>query len=442
MKRKILLLDDDAGTRFGFTRFLSLSGYDVQEAESLTRASAAYGAQKFDAVIVDLNLPDGSGLDFIETVRSDSPDVPIIVITGAGDIPLAVEAMRRGADNFLTKPVDMEGIELFLEKSLEIGMIRKGISSRQRIEKVRDPYFGESPAMKEAAEIARLAAGEDSPVLITGETGTGKGVLAAWIHRQSRRRTGPFVELNCSLLRGELLASELFGHVRGAFTSADRDREGFFDAADGGTLVLDEIGEMEIPMQAQFLKVLEEKSFRRLGETKVRRSDFRLICATNKDIEEEVRAGRFRRDLFFRINLLTIWIPPLRERVEDIPGLTRHMLGVLGAPEREVSAEILEMLTAYPWPGNVRELRNVLERGVILSRGKPFTPQHFATLRDTSMWAEVAGKATLEEVEKAHLLAVLERCGGDVAKAATELGISKATVYRRLKELKKPSGTG
>ncbi|GFO53824.1 sigma-54-dependent Fis family transcriptional regulator [Geomonas sp. Red276] len=441
MKRKILLLDDDAGTRFGFTRFLSLCGYDVQEAESLARAATAYGAQKFDAVIIDLNLPDGSGLDFIDTVRGDSPDVPIIIITGAGDIPLAVEAMRRGADNFLTKPVDMEGVELFLEKSLEIGMIRKGISSRQRIEKGRDPYFGDSPAMLEVAEMARLAAEEDSPLLITGETGTGKGVLAAWIHRQSRRRAGPFVELNCSLLRGELLASELFGHVRGAFTSADRDREGFFDAADGGTLMLDEIGEMEIPMQAQFLKVLEEKCYRRLGDTKLRRSDFRLICATNKDIEGEVRAGRFRRDLFFRINLLTVRIPPLRERVEDIPGLTRHMLALLGAPEREVSKEILGMLAGYPWPGNVRELRNVLERGVILSRGKPFTTQHFAALGDTSVVSEAAGKATLQEVEKAHLLAVLERCGGEVAKAATELGISKATLYRRLKDLKRPPTT-
>lgn len=436
MKPKILLIDDDPGTRFGFTRFLSSSGYEIHEAEDLSHAERAYSAQKFDAVIIDLNLPDGSGLDFIVTVRHDAPDIAIIIITGAGDIPLAVEAMRRGADNFLTKPVDMQGLELFLQKSLEIGAMKKINSSRQRIEKRKDVHFGESPAMKEVAMLARIAADEDSPVLITGETGTGKGVIAAWIHRHGRRSPAPFVEFNCSVFRGDLLARELFGNVRGAFTSADRDREGFLDAADGGTLFLDEIGEMDIPMQAQFLKALEEKTYRRLGDTKLRRSDFRLICATNKDIEAEVREGRFRRDLFFRINLFTIRIPPLRSRIGDLPGITRQILETLGAPEVEIPEEVMGMMMAYSWPGNIRELRNVVERGLILSRGNRLQAEQFSCLDDESaIQAPITG-ATLEEVESAHMLSVLENCGGDVAKAAKSLGISKATLYRRLKQFR------
>lgn len=436
MKPKILLIEDEAGTRFGFVRYLSLAGYDVTEAENLSCADRLSSSQKFDAVIIDINLPDGSGLDLIEKIRQGSSEISIIIITGAADIPLAVDAMRKGADNFLTKPVDMEGLELFLKKSLEVGIIRKIHSSRQRLGKNEDILFGQSISMQEVAALARIAAENDSPVLITGDTGTGKGVIARWIHGHSERSPYAFVDVNCSGLKGDLLARELFGNARGAFTSADRDRDGLMDAADRGTLFLDEIGEMDISAQAQFLKVLEEKTYRRLGDSKLLRSDFRLICATNKHIEGEMLKGAFRRDLYFRINLLTIHIPPLRERMDDLPDMVRRILSTGKSTKSEITEDAIRVLKTYPWPGNIRELKNVLERATILSRGDTLTQEHFSWLKSTVLDLPTDTAKTLEEIEHTHMLSALERCNGDVAKAAKSLGISRATLYRKLKEIR------
>ena len=436
MKPRILLIEDDAATRFGFVKYLSHSGYDLKEAQDLSQAERAFSTLQFDAVIIDINLPDGSGLDFVEKVRQNSSDIPLIIITGAGDIPMAVDAMRRGADNFLTKPVDMEGLDIFLKKTMEIGSIKKVQSSRQRLEGKDEPFFGGSSAMNEVMGLARMAAESDSQVLITGETGTGKGVLAKWIHRHSRRSRFNFVDLNCSALKGDLLAMELFGNIRGAFTSANQDRDGLLDTADGGTLFMDEIGEMDIAIQAKLLKVLEDRTYRRLGDTKLRRSDFRLICATNKDLEEEIRKGDFRRDLYYRINLLTIYIPPLRERTCDLPGLVDHMLKTGGKQCVEITADGLRMLETYPWPGNIRELRNVIERAAILSGGGALKPEHLSWLKPETSPKTLGGIKTLEEVERTYVLSALERFNGDVEKAACSLGISRATLYRRLKEMK------
>jgi DNA-binding NtrC family response regulator len=436
MKPKILLIEDEAGTRFGFVRYLSLAGYDVTEAENLSCAGRLYSSQKFDAVIIDINLPDGSGLDLIEKIRQGSSEISIIIITGAGDIPIAVDAMRKGADNFLTKPVDMEGLELFLKKSLEVGIIRKIHSCRQRLGKNEDILFGESTSMQEVAALARIAAENDSPVLITGDTGTGKGVIARWIHGHSERSPYAFVDVNCSGLKGDLLARELFGNARGAFTSADRDRDGLMDAADRGTLFLDEIGEMDISAQAQFLKVLEEKTYRRLGDSKLLRSDFRLICATNKNIEDELLKGAFRRDLYFRINLLTIHIPPLRERMDDLPDMVRRILSTGKSSKSKITEDAIQVLKTYPWPGNVRELKNVLERATILSRGDTLTQEHFSWLKSTALGLPTGTAKTLEEIEHTHMLSALERSNGDVAKAAKSLGISRATLYRKLKDIR------
>lgn len=435
MKSRILLVDDDESARFGFTKYLSASGYEVSEAEDLVHACAVFSEQHFDVVILDINLPDGSGLDFIKTVRDSSSIVSIIVITGSGDIPLAVDAMRRGADNFLTKPVDMQGLEIFLKKTLELGSLRKSHSLRQRREKKDFVYFGGSPAMKEVLKAARLASANGSPVLISGETGTGKGVLAKWLHFHGNRADKAFVEVNCSALKGDLLARELFGNARGAFTSADRDMEGLLDAADGGTLFLDEIGEMDMGVQAQFLKVIEEKTYRRLGETKVRRSDFRLICATNKDLDAEIQGGRFRRDLYFRINLLGINIPPLRDRVEDLPDIVLHLLASGSSPAAGITEEALKILKIYRWPGNIRELKNVLERALIFAQGALLSPEHFSCLK-LSDSPEIGGAVnTLDELECAHIRSALDRRAGDVTSAAKDLGISRATLYRRLKSL-------
>ncbi len=437
-KPKILLIDDEAATRFGFVRFLSASGFEVVEAGDLSGADRLFSSQKFDAVILDIRLPDGSGLDLIEKIRQDSPEMAIIIITGAGDIPLAVDAMRKGADNFLTKPVDMQGLEIFLKKSLEVGAIKKLHSSRQRLGKKQDIWFGESAMMKEVVALAGIAAENDSPVLITGETGTGKGILARWIHDHSECAPFAFVDVNCSGLKGDLLARELFGNVRGAFTSADQDRAGLLEAADRGTLFLDEIGEMDISVQAQFLKVLEEKTYRRLGDTKLQRSDFRLICATNKHIEEEVRDGRFRRDLFFRLNLLTIHLPPLRERKSDLPDLVQHILGNGKSVQHGITDTAMHLLKTYPWPGNIREMKNVLERARILSRGEKLTHDHFSGLKSTAAHLFADTKETLEEIEQSHILSVLKRNNGDITKTARCLGISRATLYRRLKEMAEP----
>ena len=438
MNSKILLIDDEEATRFGFSRYLSKVGYTVQEASCLSEAKEALQSQRFDAVLLDLNLPDGNGLDWIIEVRESYPDIPIIIITGFGDVPIAVEAMRRGADNFLTKPVNMADLEVFLRKSLELGTLRRKHLIDKRLAQKDYIYFGESRAIKKILNLATIASGNDSTIVISGETGSGKGVLAKWLHENSPRSSLSIVEVNCSNLRGDLLASELFGHSKGAFTSAVQEKQGLIEAADGGTLFLDEIGDMDIGVQAQFLKVIEEKQFRRLGEVKTRKSDFRLICATNRDLLGETRKGTFRKDLYFRINVLPIIIPPLRERAEDIPGLVRHLLRNLGHQSLEISPDVMELLQEYSWPGNIRELRNVLERAILLSRGQPLTADYFYGMDDSTNLdvpaAMPAGKYS--DVEESHIRIILKRFQGDTVKASKALGISRATLYRKLKKFR------
>lgn len=437
MKPKILLVDDNDATRFGFVRYFSKDGYTVNEAADLGEATEAIATQRFDALILDIHLPDGNGIDFIDTVRTEDPCIPIIVITGAGDIPLAVEAMQRGADNFLTKPVDNAALAAFLRKTLEIGVLKRRLSAQKRLAKQEDIFFGDIPAMQEILHLARTAATCDSSVLITGETGTGKGMLASWIHRQSKRASHEFVEINCSGLRGEMLSRELFGNARGAFTSADQDRKGLLDISDRGTLFLDEIGDMGLEVQAQFLKVLEDKTYRRLGDVKLFRSDFRLICATHREIESLTHSGLFRQDLMYRINLMAIHIPPLRERTKDLPAIVSYLLRALGASESAITDDAMKLLTAYSWPGNIRELKNVLERALLLTpRGTMIRQAHFINLGNARTCPGAPGPRTVQEVEEMHIKTVLEQMGGDIEKAARSLNISRATLYRRIKQAK------
>jgi len=437
MKPHVLLIDDDPGTRFGFSKYLSKKGYVVNEASCLSEAREATSSQRFDAILLDLCLPDGNGLDWILEIRDAYPDIPLVVITGRGDIPAAVEAMRRGADNFLTKPVDMASLEVFLQKTLELGNMRRRHLTEQRLAKKEEIYFGESPPMKKVKELALLSAEKESAVLIMGETGVGKGMLAKWIHENSKRNSYPFIEINCSALRGELLASELFGNIRGAFTTAVQDRQGLIEISDKGTLFLDEIGDMDIGVQAQFLNVIEEKSFRRIGDVKLRKSDFRLISATNKDLQNEIQKGRFRNELYFRIHIFPIFIPPLRERPEDISGLVRHILKTLRASVTEISPEVMELLKAYPWPGNIRELRNILERALLLSGGKPLTPEHFPGLESaTFVQNYLYPTQGIHKKEESHIMSVLKSFNGDINKTAEALGISRATLYRKLKKIR------
>jgi DNA-binding NtrC family response regulator len=438
MKQCILIVDDEPSIHFSVSRYFGKEGYIVKAASTLAEARDAVASQRFDAILLDHNLPDGNGVDWVGELRETCPDAAIIVITGVGDIPLAVEAMRRGADNFLTKPVSLDDLYVFLKKSLELGALRRKVAIQMRLAKTPAPYFGDSVSMKRALELASTAAEHEAAVLLQGESGTGKGVLAHWIHEHGLRRSGPFVEINCSGLRGDLLASELFGHTRGAFTSAVQDRQGLIEIADNGTLFLDEIGDMDPAVQAQFLKVIEEKTFRRLGEAKVRRSDFRLLCATNKDLGEEVRQGRFRQDLYFRIHVFPITLPPLRERPEDIPGLVSYFLSESGLTNTDVSPEVMALQTAYRWPGNVRELKNVLERSLLLARKDPLGPKHFPGLdfSGTKPVDPARHDSGLERLERDYLEAMVKKADGDMDAAAQGLGISRATLYRKLKKLR------
>jgi len=433
MKPDVLLVDDDPAICISFRHYLERVGFNILEAGTMAEGREALSGQRLDAILLDLNLPDGNGMDWIIELRETCPHLSIIVITGAGEISLAVEAMRRGADHFLTKPVNMPDLEVFLRKSLELGALRRSTFSYQRLQKKPEMFQARSARMGQAMEMAALAAERGTPVLLTGETGSGKGVLARWICDHGPRRTGAFVDVNCSSLRGELLAAELFGHVRGAFTSAVETREGLLDVADGGTLFLDEVGDMDLGIQAQFLKVLEEKRFRRLGDTRERHSEFHLICATNRDLQEEIRCGRFRKELFFRINVLPVPLPPLRERMEDFDAFTRHLLARLGAPEREITPDAVRLLKAYSWPGNVRELRNVLERALLLARGGPLAPEHFHSLNGSELWRGTNGVEDSRALEALRIRGALDRHSGNAELAAKEIGISRATLYRKLK---------
>jgi transcriptional regulator with PAS, ATPase and Fis domain len=303
-----------------------------------------------------------------------------------------------------------------------------------------EPYFGNSPAMKRVFELASLSADNDSVLILEGETGTGKGILARWIHERSPRSTQPFVEVNCASLRGELLSSELFGHVKGAFTSAVQDRQGLIDVASGGTLFLDEIGDMDLAIQAQFLKAIEEKTYRRLGEAKERFSDFRLICASNRDLSNEVNAGRFRNDLYYRICVFPIALPALKERYDDLAGLLQNILKSLRPEIPPVSEEVIPALMKYHWPGNIRELRNMVERALILSQGQMITVAHFPGLetarRSTGASPAVISNGTLDDLENLHIQKVLAECDGDTKKASEILGISRASLYRKLNKTK------
>jgi len=435
--KTILMVDDEPAVLFGYGRYFAKAGFETVDAGTLAEARRSISARRFDAVLLDLNLPDGNGLEWIRSLREEQPEIAIIVITGQGDVPTAVEAMRLGADNFLVKPVDMEGLLVYLRKSLELSALRRSDRLTQRLKKKdEDPCFGTSPAMAKVQEAITLMAENESPVLLMGETGTGKGVCARWVHQHSSRKAGPLLDLNCSTLQGDLLASELFGHAKGAFTSAHQNKQGLIEVADGGTLFLDEIGDMDLPVQAQLLKVIEEKTYRRLGETHSRQSDFRLICATNRDLAEEVKKGRFRSDLFFRINLFPILLPPLRERTGDIAELVEHFLARSGYTAGPVPASVMDQLTSYAWPGNVRELRNVIERALLISRGGKLAPEHIPGIGLAESGSGRARPKGLKDLEKEYLQTLISESGGDMKKVAEALEVSRATLYRKLKDLR------
>jgi DNA-binding NtrC family response regulator len=442
-RNRVLLVDDDPLVRFAICDFLESQGMQVTAAESVQQAQEKFRSTSLDAAIVDFSLPDGDGLELLEHIKIIDPDLPVIVLTGQGSIELAVRAIKQGAEQFLTKPVELPAIHTLLQRALENkryrqhSLVNLSKAKRERL----DPFLGKSAAIHKLQELARRVVSSESPILIQGETGSGKGVLAKWIHENSPRAEEVFMDLNCAGLEREFLETELFGHERGAFTGAVHAKLGLMEVADRGTVFLDEIGDIDLTVQPKLLKVLETRQFRRLGDVHDRTVDIRLISATHRDLKELVREKRFREDLYFRITIIPIKLPTLRERQEDIPLLAQDILRRI-AQERgrdtiEVDDAAMTMLTHYAWPGNIREMRNVLERAAQIAERSPLTvkdlelqwssddPAKTATTVDTSL--------TMRQMELQYIALVLTEERGSIDRAAERLGISRSSLYSKVK---------
>jgi DNA-binding NtrC family response regulator len=440
-RNRILIVDDEAGIRFGVRDFLKTSGFEVIEAASCREALEHCQTANPDAAVIDYQLPDGTALDLLPNLKGSVPETPVIVLTGYGSIDLAVRAIKEGADHFLTKPVALPALLTILERLLENQRTRrKQLAGRTRQARtVFNPFIGISTAIRLLAEQAQRIAATERPVLIQGETGSGKGVLARWLHNNSPRADETFVDLNCAGLSREFLETELFGHEKGAFTGAIASKRGLLEVAHRGSVFLDEIGDMDQAVQPAMLKVLEDRRFRRLGEVRDREVDIRLIAATHQDLSLLVRERKFRSDLYFRISTIPLYLPPLRERREDIPLIARQLLArltaELGRGEIELEASAVRAMESYSWPGNIRELRNVLEHAVLLSDRNAITQQdlRFAIVRDESD-VSYDTSLTLLEVEKRHIARVLQEEGGHVERAASRLGIPRSSLYQKLRK--------
>jgi DNA-binding NtrC family response regulator len=439
---RILLVDDEPGVRFGLRSFLTDRGYEADEAGTVAEALERLLALPYAAAVVDYRLPDGTALDLLLGLKQAHQRVPVVILTAFGSIDLAVHAIQEGAEHFLTKPVELPTLAVILERAIENQRNRQKQAAGQATASRRplDPFVGESPAIRELALLAAKVVGSDSPLLIQGETGSGKGVLAAWLHAKGPRGEEPFVDLNCAGLARELVESELFGHVKGAFTGAAATKVGLLEVAHRGTVFLDEIGDLDLAVQPKLLKVLEEKRFRRVGDVRDRTVDIRLISATHRDLAALVRERSFRSDLYFRLAAIPLVIPPLRERLEDLPvlveGLLERLRAELGRGEVELRPGAVAALAEYPWPGNLRELRNVLERAILLSEGPSVDRQDLRFGPAGAVAAEpMESRLTLEELERRHIERVLAEERGRVASAAKRLGVARSSLYDRLKRL-------
>jgi DNA-binding NtrC family response regulator len=439
VKKKILIVDDEASIRFGLRDFLFTNNYQVEEADSCATAEEAYRKGYPDAVILDYLLPDGNALDLLPKLKEIAPSIPVIILTAHASIDLAVRAVKEGAEYFLTKPVELSALSVLLHRLIENQRNRKkqlARESRDARETV-DPFLGSSKAIRELEEQAKRVAETDTPILIQGATGTGKSLLASWLHNHSLRSSEAFVDLNCSTLKREFLETELFGHEKGAFTGAITSKPGLLEVAQPGTVFLDEIGDLDMEVQPKLLTVLENKKFRRLGDVRDRFVDIRLIFATHQNLAELVQEKKFRSDLYFRISTFPLDVPSLRQRLEDIPALARNILKYcsadLGREETELSKEAELTLHRYPWPGNIRELKNVLERALLLTDKKVLTEDDLKF--DTRIIINSASDSqlTLIELERKHIENILREERGRVEDAAKRLGIPRSSLYQKIK---------
>jgi len=444
-KPSILLIDDDPSLRRVIEYSLVESGYSVLPAASGEEGLTLFHQGPCDAVITDITMPGMSGLEVLVKVRQADLNVPVIIITAYGTIESAVSAMRQGAFDYITKPFNRDELRITLERALKMRRLEKE-NVRLHAE-VIDRYrfnaiVGGSEKIREVIALAGRVAPSDATVLVTGESGTGKELLARGIHYSSSRAEGPFIAVNCAAIPENLIESELFGHVKGAFTGAVRDREGKFELADGGTLFLDEIGDLRVDLQAKILRALQERTIDRVGGVEQVDLDVRVIAATNKDLEREVREGNFREDLYYRLSVVVLQMPPLRERKDDIPLLADHFLKKFNAgPSVRLAPDALALLIAYGWPGNVRELENVMERASVLKRGDTITREDLPEKlsRKAMGVSEVLLNLpeeglSLEELEKDLIVKALEKHKGNQTRAAEYLRITRPTLIYRMEK--------
>src|SRR5450432_3321290 len=438
---RILIVDDEKNIRRALTMALESMEHAVTCASNSATALAELRAASFDVVLLDLKLSQENGLDVLEEILRISPQTAVVMVTAYASIETAVEAMRRGAFDYLPKPCTPDQVRQVLERIEKTRKLERRVAeleSRLGAEGPENDLTSEAPAMQKVLEIAFKVAESEAIVLLLGESGTGKSVLARAMHQRSPRRGGAFVTVSCPSLSRELLQSDLFGHVKGAFTGAHADTIGKVAAADGGTLFLDEIGELPLEIQAKLLRLLQEREYERLGEAKPRRANVRVISATNRDLAQAVADGKFRDDLFYRLNVISLCLPSLRDRIDDLDNIALSHLTFLashaGKTVRGFSPEALAAMRQYGWPGNLRELRNVIERAVILSDSEMIEPGDLSDTIQTNSELRLGGKLTVHEIETEHIRRVMASAH-TLDEAATILGIDPATLYRKRKKL-------
>ncbi|HXJ22127.1 MAG TPA: sigma-54 dependent transcriptional regulator [Polyangia bacterium] len=447
---RVLVAEDDRVARDLLCEILRADHFEVDAVDDGAGAVERAQPGRYDLVVSDVRMERTSGFDVLRAFSEQSPGTPVILITAFGDVTGAMEAIQRGAYDYVSKPFNIEELRLTVARALERRRLvaeQKTVPTDGKATQLQD-IVGKSPVMLDVYKLVARVAASTATVLVEGESGTGKELVARSIHTHSPRASAPFVPVNCTALTESLLESELFGHARGAFTGAVAAKRGLFEAANGGTLFLDEIGDMGPKMQAQLLRTLQDGEVRPVGGSESIRVDVRLVCATNKDLEDEVKAGRFREDLYFRINVVTVHLPPLRDRREDIPSLVAHFLAKTARRERReaaaMSPEALRLLSGYAWPGNVRELENAIERAVAVAKGNVVLPSDLPPEVGGSAALGVPGgvsvtdggiiadRPTLGELERRYIQLVLGECSGNKKKAAEKLGIDRRTLYRAL----------
>jgi two-component system, NtrC family, response regulator HydG len=436
-KGRILIVDDELVVRDSLARWFAAEGYDTKALAS-AREALELADRNWDLVLLDIKMPGMDGIELQARLKETDPDLIVIIMTGYASVETAIQALKHGAYDYLTKPVDPDELSHLVSKALEHRQTKREVVRLQESLKEifpRTELVAKSPAMQRVMETIETVAASDATVLITGESGTGKEVVARAIHAASPRRLMPMVTIHCGALAESLLESELFGHERGAFTGAQFRKKGKFEVADGGTVFLDEISDISLKTQTDLLRVLQEKEIVRVGSTQPIHVDFRCIAATNKELEPLIEARTFRADLYYRLHVVTLHLPPLRERREDIPLLVDHFLRkfctAMGRPEvPRIAPEAMDLLVRNPWPGNVRELENAVERALVIARGPELKPADFSFQLQA---ATAPNGRTLEEVERAHIEHVWRSSAGNHSAAARDLGIDRTTLYKKLK---------